>query len=39
MRATSTHSIGWLFALIILAKVFASLPLEVNSATQDGSLP
>jgi len=39
MRATSTHSIGWLLALIILAKVFASLPLEVNSATQDGSIP
>jgi hypothetical protein len=39
MRAASTHSIGWLLALIILAQVFASLPLEVNSATQDGSLP
>ena len=38
MRAASTHSIGWLLALIILAQVL-SLRLEVNSATQDGSLP
>lgn len=38
MRATSIRSTGWLLALIILAQVFASLPLEVNSATQDGSI-
>src|SRR6267142_1709206 len=39
MRAASVHSNGWLFALIVLAQIFASLPLEVNSATQDGSIP
>jgi len=39
MRAASVHSNGCLFALIVLAQIFASLPLEVNSATQDGSIP
>src|SRR6266851_5962833 len=39
MCAASIRSTGWLLALIILAQVFASLPLEVNSAPQDGSIP
>jgi hypothetical protein len=39
MCAASIHSTRWLLALIILAQVFVSLPLEVNSATQDVSIP
>src|SRR6266849_4750462 len=39
MRAALIRSTGWLLALIILAHVFASLPLEVNSATQGGIIP
>ena len=39
MRAALIRSIGWLLALIILAQVFASLPLAVNSATQGGIIP
>src|SRR5258708_30633912 len=39
MRAASIRSTGWLLALIILAQVFASLQLEVNSATQGGIVP
>ena len=39
MRATSIRPTGWLLALIILAKVFASLQFAVKSTTQDGSIP
>src|SRR5713226_7680373 len=39
MRAASIRSTGWLLALIVLAQVFASLPLAVNSATQGGIIP
>src|SRR5882672_492744 len=38
MCTTSIRSTGWLLALI-LVQVFVSLPLEVNSATQDGRIP
>src|SRR5258708_22356619 len=38
MCTTSIRSTGWLLALI-LVQVFAALPLEVNSATQDGRIP
>src|SRR5713101_6126499 len=39
MRAALIRSTGCLLALIILAQVFASLPLAVNSATQNGGSP
>jgi len=39
MRAALIRSTGWLLALIILAQVFASLPLAVNSAPQGGVIP
>ncbi len=39
MRATSIRLTGRLLALIILAQVFALLPREVSSTTQDGTIP